>query len=109
MQVLLHVEIGHRQQEILACLARPRGGEDRIDAVGDDHDAPTHAPRKRVAGALVKVAPPEHLLLEALRVYRRETLDLEFRAAADPEPRCALRAARRGKSRQGTRSRKIGL
>ena len=33
-------------------------------------DALTQADRKRVEDVLVKVAPPEHLLLEALRVYR---------------------------------------
>ncbi len=32
-------------------------------------DALGHALRRRVAGVFVKVAPPEHLLLEALRVY----------------------------------------
>lgn len=35
-------------------------------------DALAHAIRKRVEGMLVKVAPPEHLLLEALRVFRSQ-------------------------------------
>ena len=34
-------------------------------------DAMDQARRKRVEGVLVKVASPEHLLLEALRVFRR--------------------------------------
>ncbi len=33
-------------------------------------DALSHANRKRVEGIVVKVAPAEHLLLEALRVFR---------------------------------------
>ncbi len=33
-------------------------------------DALVHAIRKQVEGIKVKVAPPEHLLLESLRVYR---------------------------------------
>lgn len=36
------------------------------------HDALDHALRKRVDGIMVKVAPPEHLLLEALRVNRTQ-------------------------------------
>ena len=35
-------------------------------------DALDHAGRKRVEGIVVKVAPPEHLLLEALRVNRNQ-------------------------------------
>lgn len=35
-------------------------------------DALVHAGRKRVEGVVVKVAPPEHLLLESLRVYRSQ-------------------------------------
>jgi|TARA_B100001971_G_scaffold211074_1_gene238038 hypothetical protein len=35
-------------------------------------DALDHADRKRVEGIVVKVAPPEHLLLEALRVNRNQ-------------------------------------
>lgn len=35
-------------------------------------DALLHADRKRVEGVVVKVAPPEHLLLESLRVYRNQ-------------------------------------
>lgn len=35
-------------------------------------DALEHSPRKRVEGMVVKVASPEHLLLEALRVYRNQ-------------------------------------
>ena len=35
-------------------------------------DALEHADRKRVEGVVVKVAPPEHLLLEALRVNRSQ-------------------------------------
>lgn len=35
-------------------------------------DALDHALRKRVEGVVVKVAPPEHLLLEALRVDRTQ-------------------------------------
>jgi hypothetical protein len=35
-------------------------------------DALVHARRKRVEGMMVKVAPPEHLLLEALRVFRNQ-------------------------------------
>ena len=35
-------------------------------------DALTHANRKRVESVVVKVAPPEHLLLESLRVYRSQ-------------------------------------
>jgi predicted nucleotidyltransferase len=36
------------------------------------NDALEHADRKRVEGVVVKVAPPEHLLLEALRVNRSQ-------------------------------------
>ena len=36
------------------------------------HDALAHANRKRVEGVVVKVAPPEHLMLESLRVYRSQ-------------------------------------
>jgi predicted nucleotidyltransferase len=35
-------------------------------------DALVHAGRKRVEDVVVKVASPEHLLLESLRVYRRQ-------------------------------------
>ena len=35
-------------------------------------DALDHADRKRVEGVVVKITPPEHLLLEALRVYRSQ-------------------------------------
>lgn len=35
-------------------------------------DALVHADRKRIGGFVVKVAPPEHLLLESLRVYRSQ-------------------------------------
>ena len=35
-------------------------------------DALDHAGRKRVEGIVVKVAPPEHLLLEALRANRNQ-------------------------------------
>lgn len=35
-------------------------------------DALVHANRKQVEGVMVKIAPPEHLLLEALRVYRAQ-------------------------------------
>ena len=35
-------------------------------------DALLHAHRKLVEGMMVKVAPPEHLLLEALRVFRSQ-------------------------------------
>ena len=35
-------------------------------------DALIHASRKRVEDIVVKVAPPEHLLLESLRVYRSQ-------------------------------------
>lgn len=35
-------------------------------------DAIAHAFRKRVEGIMVKVTPPEHLLLEALRVNRSQ-------------------------------------
>ena len=35
-------------------------------------DALSHANRKRVEGVVTKVAAPEHLMLEALRVYRSQ-------------------------------------
>ena len=35
-------------------------------------DALVYANRKRVEGVVVKVAPPEHLLLESLRVFRSQ-------------------------------------
>jgi len=65
------------------------------------HDALAHAPRKRVAGALVKVAPPEHLLLEALRVYRRADKARVF-LLAGVVPRARLRAALRRLDHDGT-------
>ncbi len=34
------------------------------------HDAVNHALRRKVEGSFVKIAPPEHLLLEALRAGR---------------------------------------
>ena len=41
-------------------------------------DALAIANRKRVEGVVFNVAPPEHLLLEALRVYRDQDKGREF-------------------------------
>lgn len=69
-------------------------------------DALKHAPRKRVEGALVKVAPSEHLLLEALRVYRRVDKARVF-LLAGVVPRARLRAALRRLDRDGTLRRRF--
>lgn len=69
-------------------------------------DALKHAPRKRVEGALVKVAPSEHLLLEALRVYRRVDKARVF-LLAGVVPRARLRVALRRLDRDGTLRRRF--
>ena len=43
-----------------------------VDARPIIQDAIAHALRKRVEGILVKVTPPEHLMLEALSTYRNK-------------------------------------
>ena len=64
-------------------------------------DALDHPNRKRVEGVVVKVAPPEHLLLESLRVYRSQDKGRVF-ILDDIVDRSELRALFRRLDHDGT-------